>query len=89
MVSYRWDNEKNALLKKVRGITFEQVVMHIEKGDVLDIMAHPNKTRYPNQEILVVEINHYAYIVPFVEQGRERFPKTIVPNRKPTEHYLR
>jgi len=89
MVSYQWDDGKNALLKQVRGITFEQVVMHIESGDVLNIMVHPNRTKYPNQQILVVDINNYAYIVPFVEKGQERFLKTIVPSRKLTKQYLR
>lgn len=44
MIIYQWDDEKNAILKKNRGVSFEQVVMHIENGDVLDVMAHPNKT---------------------------------------------
>ena len=52
-------------------------------------MAHPNKARYPDQQILVVNINDYAYAVPFVEQGQERFLKTIVPSRKLTRLYLR
>ena len=89
MVTYRWDTDKNAILKQVRGVTFEQVVMHIERGDVLDVLAHPNKTRYPHQQVLVVNINNYAYAVPFVEQGQERFLKTIVPSRKLTRTYLR
>ena len=89
MITYQWDDEKNAVLKKVRGVSFEQVVMHIENGDVLDVMAHPNKIKYPHQQVLVININDYVYAVPFVEQGNERFLKTIVPNRKLTRQYLR
>ena len=89
MITYQWDDEKNAILKRTRGVSFEQAVMHIERGDVLDVMAHPNKTRYPNQQVLVVNINDYAYAVPFVEQEQERFLKTIVPSRKLTRQYLR
>ena len=89
MVTYRWDNDKNRLLKQQRGVTFEQVVMHIEHGDVLDIIAHQNRTKYPNQQVLVVNMNDYAYAVPFVEQGQERFLKTVVPSRKLTKQYLR
>lgn len=89
MITYQWDDEKNAVLKKIRGVSFEQVVMHIENGDVLDVMAHPNKTTYPDQQLLVVNINDYAYAVPFVEQGQERLLKTIVPSRKLTKQYLR
>lgn len=89
MITYQWDDEKNAILKKTRGVSFEQVVMHIENGDVLDVMTHPNKTKYPHQQVLVVNMNDYAYAVPFVEEGNERFLKTIVPNRKLTKQYLR
>lgn len=88
-MTYQWDDAKNTLLKKTRGISFEQVVMHIENGDVLDIMVHPNTDKYPHQQVLVVNINDYAYAVPFVEQGQERFLKTIVPNRKLTKYNLR
>ena len=89
MITYQWDDEKNAALKKTRGVSFEQVVMHIENGDVLDVMAHPNEAKYPHQQVLVVDINDYAYAVPFVEQGQERCLKTIMPNRKLTKQYLR
>ncbi len=88
-MTYQWDDKKNAVLKARRGVTFEQVVMHIESGDVLDVMAHPNKAKYPNQQVLVVNMNDYAYAVPFVEQGQERLLKTVVPIRKLTRKYLR
>ena len=89
MVTYQWDDQKNAILKRTRGVSFEQVVMHIESGDVLDVMAHPNEAKYPSQQVLVVNINDYAYAVPFVDQGQERFLKTVVPSRKLTRKYLR
>jgi hypothetical protein len=88
-MAYQWDDAKNTILKKTRGISFEQVVLHIQNGDVLDIMAHPNTNKYLHQQVLVVNINDYAYAVPFVEQGQVRFLKTIVPSRKLTKHYLR
>ena len=89
MIYYLWSTEKNLLLKAERGISFEQVVMHIDRGDVLDVIAHPNPDRYRNQKIIVVNINDYAYAVPYVEQGEERFLKTIIPSRKLTRRYLR
>ncbi len=89
MITYQWDDRKNAILKRTRGISFEQVVVHIERGDVLDVMAHPNEAKYPGQQVLVVNMNDYAYAVPFVEQGQERFLKTVVPSRKLTRKYLR
>ena len=79
---YKWDNQKNEKLKAERGVGFERVVMHIERGDVLDLFDHPNQENYPNQQIIVVEINEYAYIVPFVESSKGEFLKTIIPSRK-------
>ena len=89
MITYQWSTEKNKLLKLKRGVTFEQAVMHIETGDVLDIVDHPNKAKYANQQIIVININEYAYAVLFVQQNEIRFLKTIVPSRKLTKQYLR
>lgn len=89
MKYYSWDPEKNSKLKAERGVSFEEVVFHIEHGRVLDIVEHPNQERYGGQRILIVEINEYAYLVPFVETEREIFLKTIIPSRKATERYLR
>ncbi len=85
---YKWDIEKNEKLISERGISFEQVVMHIERGDVLDILVHPNPEKYPKQQIIVVEINEYAYLVPFVESSKGKFLKTIIPSRKATRDYI-
>jgi len=85
---YKWDIEKNEKLISERGISFEQVVMHIERGDVLDIFVHPNPEKYPKQQIIVVEINEYAYLVPFVESPEGKFLKTIIPSRKATRDYI-
>ena len=40
------------------------------------------------QQIIVVEINEYAYLVPFVESQEGKFLKTIIPSRKATRDYL-
>jgi len=85
---YRWNYSKNGDLKAKRGIGFERVIMHIERGDVLDVVDHPNRERYPNQQILVVEIDSYVYLIPFVENDEGRFLKTIIPSRKATRDYL-
>ena len=85
---YKWNKEKNEQLKIERGMSFEQIAMHIERGDVLDIVDHPNQKKYPNQQLLVVEINNYAYIVPFIEDENNKFLKTIIPSRKATRDYL-
>ena len=38
---FAWDDAKNAKLRKERGIGFEDIVFHIERGDLLDILEHP------------------------------------------------
>ena len=88
MAYYRWNHEKNEKLKIERGVGFEQVVLHIERGDLIDVVEHPNQSRYPNQQMLVVKIRDYAYLVPFVEVEEGKFLKTIIPSRKATREYL-
>jgi len=86
---FRWDNEKNELLKRTRGVCFEQVVLLMEKGEILDTIENPNQERYPRQKIAVVIIDTYAYLVPYVEHNEEIFLKTIIPSRKATNKYMR
>ena len=88
MNKFDWDEEKNAILEKLRGINFEDVVFHIMNGDVLDVIHHPNKDRYPNQKIIVLNVDGYVYLVPYVKKTGVRFLKTIIPSRKATREYL-
>jgi uncharacterized DUF497 family protein len=88
MKYFSWNDEKNASLIQERGISFEEIVFHIENGDVLDLMEHAKRDRYPNQRLFVVNVDGYAYLVPFVEDDQEVFLKTIIPSRKATRDYL-
>ena len=95
---FAWDDAKNAKLRADRGIGFEDVVFHIERGDLLDILEHPNPDRYAGQRIVVVQREDYVYwrdrvggdlyLVPFVEDEHTVFLKTIIPSRKATKEYL-
>ena len=89
MKVFRWDNEKNEWLKKQRGVSFEQVVILLEREDVLEVVEHPNQEKYPGQRIAIVEINDYAYPVPYIQDGEEIFLKSIIPSRKATNKYVR
>ena len=89
MTYYDWNIEKNSELKKNRNISFEIIVVQIENGKILDILEHPNKEKYDNQQIYVIEFNNYAYLVPSVQDGEKIFLKTIIPSRKATKKYLR
>lgn len=88
MKSFDWDNSKNELLKKERNISFEDIVVAIENGFLVDRIKYPNSKQYPNQMILFVNINNYIYAVPIVEDEKIIFLKTIFPNRKATLKYL-
>ena len=72
-----------------RNIRFEDIVVAIVDNGILDIIEHPNKKRYPNQKIYIIEINKYAYLVPFIEDEVKYFLKTIIPSRKMTKKYLK
>ena len=55
----------------------------IERGDLVDVLEHPNQERYPGQMIYVVNMDQYLYLVPFATAGDgTRFLKTIIPSRK-------
>ncbi|MGZ9164258.1 MAG: toxin, partial [Anaerolineales bacterium] len=69
--------------------SFEDVVFYIELGFLLDVLEHPNQEKYKGQKIFVVQIDDYAYLVPFVEDDHDVFLKTIIPSRKATRKYLK
>lgn len=84
-----WDREKSKKLKKERGISFEEIYLLIEKEEILEIINHPNQKQHGNQKIILVVIEEYVYMVPFVEDEKKYFLKTIIPSRKMTKNYLK
>ena len=80
MKIYNWNIEKNAWLRRNRGISFEEIIFHIELGGELDIVHHPSQVKYPGQKISIVQVEDYVYLVPFVESDKEVFLKTIIPS---------
>lgn len=88
MKHFAWSLEKNAQLIAEREISFERIVHHIENEGVLDVIKHPNPSRYHNQYMFIVNIENYAYLIPFVEDEKQIFLKTIIPSRKATKRYL-
>jgi uncharacterized DUF497 family protein len=89
MKPFNWNKDKNQQLQEQRGITFEEIAQAIEQGNLLDVIKHYNPDKYPNQKILIVKIDDYVYLVPFVEDDLEIFLKSIIPSRKMTKKYLR
>jgi uncharacterized DUF497 family protein len=89
MKPFRWSHEKNVQLKAERNVSFEEIVLAIEADRLLDIVAHSNPDKYPNQRMFVVAVEQYVYLAPFVEENEYYFLKTVIPNRKATRDYLK
>ena len=85
MKYFDWDERKNEILRRERGIGFEDVVVAINEGRLLVTMGHSKR---PNQKIYVINVDNYAYMVPFVEDKDKHFLKTIYPSRIMTKKYI-
>ncbi len=88
MKYFDWNEEKNQWLISERNISFEEIVIEIHSGNLLDRVKHPSPKKYPNQKIFFVKHEEYVYAVPFVEDSEKIFLKTIIPDRKATKKYL-
>ena len=90
VVTYDWSEEKNRQLKNQRSISFEEIVLCIQEGRIVAVLEHPNKEKYPNQQLYLVSYREQIYVVPFVINEEERiiFLKTIYPSRHYTGKYL-
>lgn len=87
--SIRYSLEKNELLKEQRNISFEDVILALESVNLVDDIEHPNKEKYPNQNIFIIliKIKDYVYLVPYVEDDTSIFLKTIIPSRQMNKKY--
>ena len=88
MGAFDWSDEKNEWLRDERGVSFEDVLVCIENGHILDVIRHPNRDRYPGQRIIVLNMDGYVWLVPYTKGQGVRFLKTIIPSRKATREYL-
>jgi hypothetical protein len=89
MKPFDWNEEKNNWLKRHRNVSFEQVVLAVDNEKLLDVIRHTNQAKYKGQKVYVIELEGYAYMVPYVEDDDVIFLKTIFPSRKFTRIYLR
>jgi uncharacterized DUF497 family protein len=85
---FDWNELKNAMLTAERGVSFEDVQTAVEKGNLLDVITHPNQRKYPGQKLLIIRIGNYVFVVPCIENEKALFLKTIYPSRKFTKKYL-
>lgn len=88
MKPINWNSTKNQQLIAERGISFEDVVFYLQQGELLDDIEHPNEEKYSHQRVFVINIDDYVYLVPYVENRKEIFLKTVIPSRKATKQYL-
>ena len=81
-MEFAFDSRKNNVLISKRGVSFPMVMEAIAEKGILADFAHPKVEKYPNQRILVVELNGYAYCVPYVVEGDTWYLKTVYPSRR-------
>ena len=84
---FEWSSEKNAWLREHRRISFDEIIVHLERGDVWKTSPHPNRKKYPHRSIAFVIVNDYVYLVPFEVVGEVIVLRTIIPSRKATRQY--
>ncbi len=88
MKYFDWNEEKNRQLKENRDISFELAKEAILVGNVLDIVEQSISAQHPLQKMFVLNIDNYAYVVPFVEDDEKIFLKTIYPSRVYTKKFF-
>ncbi len=87
-VELEWDKTKSLLLMKVRGISFEVIAEIIRSGKVVELRKHPNPARYPNQWLIILDVDGYPWAVPCEMRGNKLRLVTAFPARK-YKHLLR
>lgn len=90
LMTFNWSEEKNQRLKAERGISFEEIIIAIEEGFLVDVLQHHDFERYHNQRIYLVLYREYLWATPHVidDEREEIFLKTIYPSRKFTKDYM-
>lgn len=87
MKYFDWNEEKNDLLMRERGISFELCVECITSDKLVAIVQ--NHPPYTHQKVYIIEFEGYCYEVPFVEDDEKIFLKTTHPSHEATKRYLK
>jgi hypothetical protein len=75
-----WNVEKDAWLRKLRGLSFQMVEEAIALDEIIDDTDHPSPMR-SNQRMLVFRVNGKCVGVPYVPTAEGRFLKTMYFSR--------
>ncbi|MFA6016977.1 MAG: toxin [Patescibacteria group bacterium] len=89
MKEIRFNQDKNNKLKLIRGISFDEIAKIIKKKEILEVIDNPNKKKYQNQKLFLIQIKNSIIVVPFVEEKDYVFLKTIYPSEKYTKKLLK
>ena len=84
-----WNPDKDRELRLTPGrfgIGLSECAVAIEEGRILDDIQSPSR---PNQRMFILEIEGYAFVVPYVFDEHSVFLKTMFPSRMHTAKYLR
>ncbi len=82
MKKLKWSPLKSSRLKKVRGVSFEEIV----RAQFITIRDHPKRD---GQYIVCFYHKSYVWAVPCIEEEGYIFLKTLYPSRKYTRMYER
>ena len=80
MKEIKWSLIKSARLKRLRGVSFEEILT----GRLIRIKDHSQRQ---NQQLMLIEYKNYIWVVPFVGGEEAIFLKTLYPCRKYTKIY--
>jgi len=78
----RWDPIKSELLKRVRGVSFGEIL----QAELVVTLEHTSRK---NQQLYLFRYKAYIWVVPYVVRDGEVFLKTLFPSRKYTKMYER
>lgn len=82
MKEIRFSKLKSERLKKVRGVSFEEIL----NAELICVRRHPAKQ---GQRIMYFKHKGYVWMVPYVKDEDHIFLKTLYPSRKYTKMYKR
>jgi uncharacterized DUF497 family protein len=89
-MAYNFSYEKNIELIQTRNISFDEAIQAIRDDKLIEVIDHPNQTKYKGQLIAILEMYNYVYLMPFViESNGTAFLKTIFPSREYTKTYIK
>lgn len=80
--SLRWDPVKSEFLKHARGASFDEVLT----GPLLAIHLHETKS---HQKKLIVFYKEDVWVIPFVEEDKYFFLKTMYRSRKHRKRFIK